>query len=286
MILPGSGVERPMFGRYQVERELGRGAQSVVYLGRDTQSGRVAAIKTVALPQESEAGAQAVKDRFLREAASAGRLNHPHIVTIFDAGAERGMAYIAMEFLRGWDLTRYNEPDHLLPLPQAMSIVARVAAALSYAHAHGVVHCDIKPANIMYEPGSDAVKVTDFGFAHITGSSMTGTGVVDMIRGTPSYLSPEQLAGREIEGRSDLFSLGVVLYQLASGHLPFQGDSMALLMYKIVCEPHVDILTHNPGLPQCLVGIINRALAKQPERRFQTGDAMARAITACATTFR
>lgn len=282
MILPDSGVERPVFGRYQVERELGRGAMSVVYLGRDTQSGRVAAIKTVALPREPEAGGpQAVKDGFLREAEAARRLNHPHIVTVFDAGAERGLAYIAMEFLRGSDLTPHSGPDHLLPLPKAMSIVARVAAALSYAHAHGVVHCDIKPANIMYEPESDTVKVTDFGFAHITGSSRTGTGVV---HGTPGYMSPEQLAGKKTDGRSDLFSLGVVLYQLASGHLPFQGDSMALLMFKIACEPHVDILTCKPGLPPCLVGIINRALAKQPERRFQTGDAMARAINACAAS--
>lgn len=271
-----------MFGRYQVERELGRGAKSVVYLGRDPQSGRVAAIKTVALTQESDTGGpQAVKDRFLREAEAAHRLNHPHIVTIFEAGAERGLAYIAMEFLSGSDLTRYSEPGHLLPLPQAMSIVARVAAALSYAHAHGVVHCDIKPANIMYEPGSDSVKVTDFGFAYITGSSRTGSG---MVHGTPGYLSPEQLAGKSNDGRSDLFSLGVVLYQLASGHLPFQGDSRALLMFKIACEPHVDILTYNPGLPPCLVGIINRALAKQPEHRFQTGDAMAQAINACAAS--
>jgi serine/threonine-protein kinase len=282
MTLSGSGVERPMFGRYQVERELGKGAISVVYLGRDTQSGCVVALKTVALSQEFEAGGpQAVRDRFLREAEAARRLNHPHIVTIFDAGAERDLAYIAMEFLKGKDLASYSKPDHLLPLPKAMSIVARVATALSYAHTHGVVHCDIKPANIMYEPESDAVKVTDFGFAHITGSSSNGIGTVF---GSPGYMSPEQLAGRKIEGRSDLFSLGVVLYQLASGHLPFQGDSMALLMFKIACEPHVDILTYNPGLPPCLVGIINRALAKQPERRFQTGDEMAQAIEACAAS--
>lgn len=273
-----------MFGRYRVEQELGRGAMSVVYLGSDARNGRLAAIKTVALPRELASGeSREMKERFLREAEVAGRLHHPHIVTIHDAGAERGLAYIAMEFLKGRDLASYSKPDNLLPLPQAMSIVARVAAALSYAHAHGVVHCDIKPANIMYEPGSDAVKVTDFGFAHITGLSRSQSG---MVLGTPSYLSPEQLAGGEIDGRSDLFALGVVLYQLASGHLPFQGDSMALLMFKIACEPPVDILTYKPGLPQCLVDIINRALAKQPQRRFQTGDEMAQAVTECATTFR
>lgn len=287
MILSSTGFERAVFGRYRVEQELGRGAMSVVYLGSDTRNGRLAAIKTVALPRELASGeSREMKERFLREAEVAGSLHHPHIVTIHDAGAERGLVYIAMEFLRGRDLTLVSEPGHLLPLPQAMSIVARVAAALSYAHAHGVVHCDIKPANIMYEPGSDAVKVTDFGFAHITGSCRTGSGMIGMVRGTPGYLSPEQLAGGEIEGRSDLFALGVVLYQLASGHLPFQGDSMALLMFKIACEPPVDILTYNPGLPPCLVDIINRALAKQPQRRFQTGDEMAQAVTECAKTFR
>jgi serine/threonine-protein kinase len=159
-----------------------------------------------------------------------------------------------------------------------MSIVARVAEALSYAHNNSVVHRDIKPANIMYELESDTVKVTDFGIARITDSSKTKTG---MVLGTPSYMSPEQLAGKKIQGSSDLFSLGVTLYQMASGHLPFQGDSMAQLMFKIANEPHVDILTHAPTLPACLVDIINKALAKQPEERFQTGDELAQAIRAC-----
>jgi serine/threonine-protein kinase len=231
------------------------------------------------LTQQFEADElQDVKERFFREAETAGRLNHPYIVTIFDAGEEHDLAYIAMEFLKGKDLTPYIKPDNLLPLPKVLSIVARVAEALSYAHTNSVVHRDIKPANIMYEPESDAVKVTDFGIARITDSSKTKTG---MVLGTPSYMSPEQLAGKKIDGRSDLFSLGVMLYQLATGNRPFQGESMAQLMFKIANEPHVDILTNNPGLPPCLADIINKALAKRPEDRYQTGDEMARAIRAC-----
>jgi len=280
VILPGGGVEKPMLGRYQVEKELGKGAMGVVYQGKDPKIGRVVAIKTMALSQEFEADElEEVKERFFREAQTAGRLQHPHIVTIYDTGEEHDLAYIAMEFLKGKDLAPYIKPDALLPLPKVMSIVARVAEALSYAHTNNVVHRDIKPANIMYEPDSDVVKVTDFGIARITDSSKTKTG---MVLGTPSYMSPEQLAGKKIEGRSDLFSLGVTLYQLACGHLPFQGDSMAQLMFKIANEPHVDILTYNPQLPPCLVDIVNKSLAKQPEERYQTGEEMARAIRACA----
>jgi CHASE2 domain-containing sensor protein len=279
VILPGGGVEKPMLGRYQVEKELGKGAMGVVYLGKDPKIGRVVAIKTMALSQEFDADElQDVKDRFFREAETAGRLNHPHIVTIFDAGEEHDLAYIAMEFLKGKDLAPFIKPDNLLPLPKVMSIIARVAGALSYAHNNNVVHRDIKPANIMYELESDMVKVTDFGIARITDSSKTKTG---MVLGTPSYMSPEQLSGKKIQGSSDLFSLGVTLYQMSCGHLPFKGDSMAQLMFKIANEPHVDILTLSSALPRCLVDIINKALAKLPEDRYLTGDEFAQAIRAC-----
>jgi len=282
IILEGGGVEKPMLGRYQVEKELGKGAMGVVYLGKDPKISRVVAIKTMALSQEFDADElEDVKTRFFREAETAGRLNHPNIVTIFDAGEEHDLAYIAMEFLKGQDLVPYTKPDNLLPLLKVMSIVARVADALAYAHTQNVVHRDIKPANVMYEPGSDMLKVTDFGIARITDSSKTKTG---MVLGTPAYMSPEQLAGKKIDGRSDLFSLGVSLYQLTCGKLPFEGDSMAQLMFKITNEPPTDILSINPDLPECVVAIINKALAKQVEERYQTGAEMAQALRQCVAS--
>jgi serine/threonine-protein kinase len=281
VILPGGGVEKPMLGRYEVEKELGKGAMGVVYLGKDPKIGRVVAIKTMALSQEFEADElKDVKERFFREAETAGRLNHPNIVTIFDAGEEHDLAYIAMEFLKGKDLTPYIKTETLLPQEKVLSIIARVADALSYAHKNNVVHRDIKPANIMCDLEGDSVKVTDFGIARITDSSKTKTG---MVLGTPSYMSPEQLSGKKIEGRSDLFSLGVTLYQLSCGKLPFQGDSMAQLMFKIANEAPADILTVNPKVPPALVEVIEKALAKDPDQRFQTGDEMAQAIRAAAS---
>ncbi len=279
MVLDNGQVEKPMLGRYQVEKELGKGAMGVVYLGRDPKINRVVAIKTMALSQEfDEDELVDVKARFFREAETAGRLNHPNIVTIFDAGEEHDLAYIAMEFLKGKDLVPQTKPGGLLPLEQVASIVARVAEALAYAHKNNVVHRDVKPANIMYEAESDQVKVTDFGIARITDSSRTKTG---MVLGTPSYMSPEQLAGKKIDGRSDIFSLGVMLYQLCCGKLPFSGESMAQLMFKIANEPPADILAGRPDLPPCLVAIIDKALAKNIEQRYQTGDAMARDLRQC-----
>jgi serine/threonine-protein kinase len=273
------GTEKPMLGRYQIEKELGKGAMGVVYLGRDPKINRVVAIKTMALSQEFDADElKDVKERFFREAETAGRLNHPNIVQMYDAGEEHDLAYIAMEFLKGKDLVPYTKPGNLLPLPKAMAIVARVAEALSYAHANNVVHRDIKPANFMYEPESDQVKVTDFGIARITDSSKTKTG---MVLGTPSYMSPEQLAGKKIDGRSDLFSLGVTLFQLTSGKLPFEGESMAQLMFKIANEAAPDIRTVRPDVPDCLVAIIDRALVKDPQQRYQTGGEMAKDLHAC-----
>jgi serine/threonine-protein kinase len=282
MKLDQSGLAKPMLGRYEIEKELGKGAMGVVYLGKDPKISRIVAIKTMALSQEFEADElEDVKARFFREAETAGRLNHPNIVTMYDAGEEHDLAYIAMEFLKGKDLVVYSKPDNLLPLPKVLSIVGRVADALGYAHGLNVVHRDIKPANIMYDLESDTVKVTDFGIARITDSSKTKTG---MVLGTPSFMSPEQLSGAKIEGHSDLFSLGVSLYQLVCGKLPFEGDSMAQLMFKIANEPHTDILKINPNVPPCVVSIINKALAKKVEDRYESGAAMAEAIRQCAAS--
>jgi eukaryotic-like serine/threonine-protein kinase len=275
---PGS-----MLGRYQVEKELGKGAMGVVYLGRDSKINRQVAIKTMALSQEFEADElEEVKSRFFREAETAGRLAHPNIVGIFDVGEEHDLAYIAMEFLQGHDLSRYTKEGSLLPVQVVMGIIFKSAQALSYAHSNNVVHRDIKPANIMYEPESKKVKLTDFGIARITDSSKTKTG---MVLGTPSYMSPEQLSGKKVDGRSDLFSLGVMLYQMVTGRLPFKGDSMATLMYKIANEPHENIFSVRPELQEvkpCLSAIIDRALQKDVNARYQTGDELARDLQECA----
>ena len=282
MLLDGS-ISKPMLGRYEVEKELGKGAMGVVYLGKDPKINRVVAIKTMALAEEFEADElEDVKSRFFREAETAGRLQHPNIVTIYDAGEEHDLAYIAMEFLEGKDLTAHTKGDSLLALPTVMGIVFKSAMALDYAHKQNVVHRDIKPANIMYEPSKKQVKLTDFGIARITDSSKTKTG---MVLGTPSYMSPEQLSGKKVDGRSDLFSLGVMLYQMTTGNLPFKGDSMATLMYKIANEPHQNVFELRPELQRqkpCLAEIINKALQKDVTARYQTGAAMAKDIQACA----
>jgi len=282
MLLDGS-ISKPMLGRYEVEKELGKGAMGVVYLGKDPKINRVVAIKTMALAQEFEADElEDVKSRFFREAETAGRLQHPDIVTIYDAGEEHDLAYIAMEFLPGHDLARYTKEDALLPLPIVMGIVFKSAMALDYAHKQNVVHRDIKPANIMYEPDKKIVKITDFGIARITDSSKTKTG---MVLGTPSYMSPEQLSGEKVDGRSDLFSLGAMLYQMTSGTLPFTGDSMTTLMYKIANEPHLGIFEIKPDLQRrkpCIAAIIDKALQKDAAKRYQTGAELAKDIQTCA----
>ena len=277
MVMQGAGgSEKPMLGRYQIEKELGKGAMGVVYGGKDPKIGRVVAIKTMALSAEFEADELTeAKERFFREAETAGRLTHPNIVTIYDAGEEHDLCYIAMEFLKGKDLVPYTKQPNLLPPDRVLSIVERVADALGYAHTMGIVHRDIKPANIMYEPESDTVKVTDFGIARITDSSKTKTG---MVLGTPSYMSPEQLAGKRIDGRSDLFSLGVTLYQMLSGQLPFQGESMTQLMFAIANAEPTPIRQLNAALPPWVDAVIERALAKDFEKRFQTGGEFAEAI--------
>jgi CHASE2 domain-containing sensor protein/tRNA A-37 threonylcarbamoyl transferase component Bud32 len=270
MLLDGGGVEKPMLGRYQVEKELGKGAMGVVYLGKDPKIGRVVAIKTMALSQEFEGEElEDARERFFREAETAGRLQHQNIVTIFDAGEEHDLAYIAMEFLKGKDLADVTKSGQLLPMPKVLSIVARVAEALAYAHKQNVVHRDIKPANIMYDLETDSVKVTDFGIARITDSSKTKTGLV---LGTPSFMSPEQLAGKKVDGRSDLYSLGVMLFQMLAGVLPFRGESMAELMYKIANEPAPDIRIIRNEISDRLADVVALSLSKRPEVRYQDGD--------------
>lgn len=275
--LPGDAtIGLPMLGRYEITKELGKGSMGVVYLGRDPKIGRMVAIKTLALGQEFEGdGLIDARARFFREAETAGRLQHPYIVTIFDAGEEHDLAYISMEFLKGTDLSPFCKEGNLLPVPLALSVAARVAEALDYAHANQVVHRDIKPANVMFDAATDAVKVTDFGIARLTDSNKTRTGLV---LGTPSFMSPEQLAGKKVDGRSDLYSLGVTLFQMLTGSLPLRGASMPELMHKIASVPAPDVRTLRPELSAEVAEVVALSMMKRPEARYQTGRQFAAEI--------
>ncbi len=265
------------FAHYELKHELGKGAMGVVYQGRDLRSGRIVAIKTLALHQEFEGAALVdARERFFKEAEAAGRLKHPNIVTIDGSGEAQGLAYIAMEFVAGTDLTAFTQTPHLLPVAQVLAIGARVAGALDYAHEKHVVHRDVKPANIMWDPATDTVKVMDFGVARITDASKTRTGIV---LGTPSFMSPEQLCGAKVDGRTDLYALGVTLFQLLTGALPLRGESMPELMHKIVHVPAPDVRTLRPDLPEAVATLVAKALNKRPEDRYQTGAQLAQALT-------
>ena len=248
-------------GRYKLEREIGRGAMGTVYLGRDSAINRLVAIKAIPLAKEfSDSELAEARARFFREAETAGRLNHPNIVTIYDVGEQDGLAYIAMEYLRGKHLSDFATSNTLLEPRKVIELVARTADALGFAHKQNVVHRDIKPANLMYDMAGDTLKITDFGIARLTDAGSTRTGIV---LGTPSFMSPEQLEGRIVTGHSDLFSLGVTLFQLLSGQLPFRADTIwngdaALSLadadrakwdyHPIMSSPYVQSGKSDPGL--------------------------------------
>ncbi|MBU2567342.1 MAG: CHASE2 domain-containing protein, partial [Elusimicrobia bacterium] len=271
VILEGAAAQTPTLGRYEIVKELGHGAMGTVYLGKDPKINRMVAVKTVRFEDDvPEEEMKSIKQRFFREAESAGKLAHPNIIRIFDAGEDYDVSYIAMELLEGGDLKDFCAKDKLLPIRDAVNYVIKVADALDYAHQQGVVHRDIKPANIMHlKDGS--IRVTDFGIARIMASSKTQTGTV---LGTPSYMSPEQISGKKVDGRADLFSLGVVLYELLTGEKPFQGDNIATLLFQIANENPPDPKTYNPAIPDCLAPVIDRALRKDPEKRYQRGQEM------------
>ena len=270
------GMEtKPTIGRYEVERLLGRGAMGEVYLGRDPMIGRVVAIKTLPLAREfEEEELEEARACFFREAAAAGKLNHPNIVAIFDAGEDHDLAYIAMEYIAGGSLQPYTKPDRLLPIEKVLGFMAEAAQALDYAHRHGVIHRDVKPANLMLAKDGDEerIKITDFGIARVTSQTRTKTGT---ILGTPSYMSPEQAKGERVDGRSDVFSLGVTLFVLLTGTRPFTGDSLGALSYRIVHEPHPDILALRPELPRKIKEIVDRAMQKDPDARYASAAEMA-----------
>jgi serine/threonine-protein kinase len=279
LIVDHPSVARPVLGRYQVEKIIGQGAMGTVYLGVDPKISRTVAIKTLPLSDEFDSKQiDEVRSRFFREAETAGRLNHPNIVTIFDVGEEHDLAYIAMDYINGEGLDTFGHPDNLLSIDEVFHIGITVADALDYAHQQNVVHRDIKPGNIIYDIQTSNLKVTDFGIACLTDNSRTRTGTV---LGSPSYMSPEQLSGEQVDGRSDLYSLGVTLYQLFTGVLPFTADSMASLAYKIANNKPQGIRKIRPELPTCLTRVINKAIEKNPESRYQTGTAFADALRRC-----
>jgi predicted Ser/Thr protein kinase len=269
--------EPSQLGRYVVERVLGRGAMGVVYLARDPVIGRRVALKTLTLPADPEE-AEEFRQRFLREAQAAGILNHPGIVTVHDAGLDdaTGLSYIAMEFIEGRSLKDYLRAGHGFAYSEVARIGAALAAALDYAHTKGVVHRDIKPANVILTP-QGIVKITDFGVARLESSNLTATG---QFIGTPNYMSPEQVTGSPVDGRSDLFSLGVVLFELLTGQRPFAGTSLTEVSYKIVHEPAAIPSQVRHGVPPAFNPIVLKLLEKDASRRYARGADVARALDA------
>lgn len=279
LILDQASLSNPMLGRYEVERELGKGAMGIVYQGKDPQIGRVVAIKTMSLMQEFEAeSVEQVTERFFREAETAGKLRHPNIVTVYDAGSEHDLAYIAMEFLEGYELTKHAKKDGLLPLNEVFQLLIELAEALDYAHERQVVHRDIKPSNVMYNPETKHATITDFGIARVVDASKTKTGTV---LGTPSYMSPEQFKGLKADGRADIFALGVMSYQMLTGQLPFTGDSLVSLMRAIAEEPFPDPMQIRPELPDMVNEVLHNALAKDREERYERASFMAEDLKQC-----
>lgn len=276
--LPGGPIET--LGRYQIGRPLGHGAMGTVFFGYDPGLGRGVAIKTMALSREVDASDLAeARARFFREAEAAARLRHPDIVAVYEVGEARGLVFIAMEYVAGHALSRHIQAGNLLPVPLLLRTLARVASALAYAHTQGVVHRDMKPANVLVDPEHDAVKVADFGIASITDTCRTRTG---MLLGTPSFMSPEQMAGRRLDGRSDLYSLGVMLFQLLAGALPHRAQGMAELLHQIAHDTAPDVRTLRPELPEALADVLTLALQRRPELRYADGRQMAADLVAIA----
>ncbi|MBK7931124.1 MAG: serine/threonine protein kinase [Bryobacterales bacterium] len=264
-------------GRYQITGELGRGGMGIVYRAQDPAIGRTVAIKTIRLDSISDpAELRQLRDRLLREARSAGLLSHPSIVTIYDIGQEGNMAYIAMEFVQGVTLEQLVRDKGPLPGDELIRVLQATAEALDHAHGQGIIHRDVKPANIMISDAG-AVKITDFGVAKIASQNMTQA---DMILGTPSFMSPEQIEGRPIDGRSDQFALGVIAYELLTGERPFVGDTLPGLLYQIVKQEPVSPHLLNSTLRDSVSRVIAQALDKHPDQRFLKCTAFVRALEA------
>ena len=269
-----------VFHHYRLQQQLGRGANATVYKATDESNGSVVALKMLTIADDwPDDLIEDAKLRLLREADAAGGLAHPDIVEVRESGVHDGLVYLAMEYVEGVNLGMHAFEGKLLPPRMVTEMCARVADALYFAHQRGVIHRDIKPANIVFDQRNRRVRVMDFGVARLENSRATRTGV---ILGSPSYMAPEQLDARPVTAQSDLFSLGVTLFQLLTGMLPFRSDSIPGLMQKISSEPHPPLRVVRPDLPESLSAIVDRALEKDPESRYRSGAEMAQALRDCS----
>jgi serine/threonine protein kinase len=268
-------------GRYEVLEELGHGAMGSVFKANDPAMGRTVALKTILAAALAGDKGEEYRARFYREAHAAGKLAHPGIVPVFDVGEQDGTPFLVMEFVEGRTLSAAAWGGERFTLDRTCEVGQQIAEALGYAHRKGVIHRDIKPANIlMTSPeayGSERARITDFGVAKLTAGDMTSTG---QLLGTPAFMPPEQYTGAQVDGRADLFSLGVILYSLATGERPFTGDTMTAVSYKVVHTEPVPPRRLNPSIPSRLEEVILKCLAKDPAERFQTGDELAQELAA------
>lgn len=268
--------------RYEIVRNIGKGTGSTIFLAKDHNNDKQpVALKILEINyDEKNALETELLARFMREAETAASLQHKNIIGVIDSGHANSVAYIAMEYIRGRSLQDYSQPKALLPQALIIELIAQCADALHYAHCRGIIHRDVKPANILYNHKESLAKLGDFGIAHIANSTQTLAG---SFLGTPFYMSPEQLGSLELDARSDIFSLGATLYRLLTGVPPFSGNSMAKLMQTIVNEPHQNIREIRPNLPNNLVNVVEIALAKEPSKRFATALEFSEQLRACST---
>lgn len=264
------------FGRYEILEEIGKGSMGVVYRAHDPQIDRIIALKVL---RHDRMISEDFVQRFLKEAKAIGRLSHPAIVTVYDVGEDKGTVYLAMEFLEGTSLDRIIH-EKKLSLEEIVNVGVQAAEALDYAHQHGVVHRDIKPANIILTP-TGQLKITDFGIARIEDPSATRQTQAGEILGTPSYMAPEQVMSKSVDGRSDLYSLGVILYELATGERPFESNNMAATFRAITQDTPVEPAKIDPTVSQALSALVMKSLNKLPDSRFQTGSSVAESLKAC-----
>lgn len=261
-------------GKYQLVRQLGRGAMGVVFEGFDPVIQRTVAIKTIHKHLLAGEAGQELLARFKREAQAAGRLAHPNIVAIYEYGEDQGTPFIAMEFIQGRELKDIIKDPARMELSAVVNLVTQALDALDYVHVAGIVHRDLKPGNIILL-NNGQVKIADFGIARVESSNMTQLGAV---MGTPSYMSPEQFMGQRVGPQADLFSVGVILFELLTGEKPFAGQSVTTIMQKVLTAPAPDVSAINPSLPRKLDAVLKKALAKRPSERFQRAGDFARAL--------